>query len=229
MKKNTLTAHEIPKRSVGETLRRYFIMLVGLVINSFGINLITKALLGTSPITSVPYTLSLKFPFTLGEFTFIFNILLILIQLLLLRKKFHPQYWLEIPITFLLSAFIDITAIFFTNFHPANYALQIISLLIGCVVLGMGVSLEFVADVAMLPGEGCVNAICVVFGTDMGKTKVGFDVSMTLISVVMSLIFFGSLISVREGTVVSAILVGIIARTAKPHLMILERFMIKKA
>ena len=52
-----------------ETLKRYLIFLVGLFVNSLGVSLITKVNLGTSPISSIPYVLSLNFPFTLGNFT----------------------------------------------------------------------------------------------------------------------------------------------------------------
>ena len=207
-----------------EAAKRYLILIVGLFINAIGINLITNATLGTSPITSVPYTLALRFEPTLGEFTFIINLLIILVQLIILRKRFRAEYWLEIPIVFLLSAFIDLTEPLFSPLTPESYALKIVLLLIGCAVLGVGVALEFVANAAMLPGEGCVNAVCTVFHTDMGKTKIGFDVSMTVIAAVMSLVFFGRLISVREGTVISAVLVGLIARTVRPRLTFLDRF-----
>ena len=166
MQNKSLEKNRINKEKAIEISKRYLIMLVGLFINAVGINVITNASLGTSPITSVPYTLSLKFPFSLGEFTFIINMVLILIQLILLRKRFSPQYWLEIPLTFVLSAFIDITAHLFPQSAPENYALKIILLLIGCAILGIGVALEFVADVAMLPGEGCVNAVCLIFNSN---------------------------------------------------------------
>ena len=42
-------------------LKRYIIFLIGLFINSLGVSLITKANLGTSPISSIPYVLSLNF------------------------------------------------------------------------------------------------------------------------------------------------------------------------
>ena len=51
-----------------ETLKRYLIFLVGLFVNSLGVSLITKANLGTSPISSIPYVLSLNFPFTLFQY-----------------------------------------------------------------------------------------------------------------------------------------------------------------
>ena len=60
-----------------EKLKRYIVFLIGLFINSLGVSLITKADLGTSPISSIPYVLSLNFPFTLGQFTIAFSLLLI--------------------------------------------------------------------------------------------------------------------------------------------------------
>ena len=74
-----------------EKLKRYIIFLIGLFINSLGVSLITKADLGTSPISSIPYVLSLNFPMTLGQFTILFSILLIVIQLFILRKNFKAE------------------------------------------------------------------------------------------------------------------------------------------
>lgn len=68
--------------------KRYLVFIIGVIINSFGIAFITKAALGTSPISSLPCVLSLKFTPTLGEFTFIMNMLFIIIQIILLRKNF---------------------------------------------------------------------------------------------------------------------------------------------
>ena len=52
-----------------EKVRRYIVFLLGLFINSMGVGLITKANLGTSPISAIPYVLSLRFSLSLGEFT----------------------------------------------------------------------------------------------------------------------------------------------------------------
>lgn len=41
-------------------LKRYILFLTGLFINSLGVSLVTKANLGTSPISSIPYVLNLK-------------------------------------------------------------------------------------------------------------------------------------------------------------------------
>ena len=57
-----------------ELAKRYFIFILGLFVNSVGVALITKADLGTSPISSIPYTLSLSFVPTIGQFTIIFSL-----------------------------------------------------------------------------------------------------------------------------------------------------------
>ena len=84
-----------------DKLKRYIIFLIGLFINSLGVSLITKAALGTSPISSIPYVLSLIFPFTLGQFTIYFSVLLVVLQLLILRRKFKVEHLLQIPISFI--------------------------------------------------------------------------------------------------------------------------------
>ena len=70
-----------------DKLKRYVIFLVGLFVNSLGVSFVTKANLGTSPISSIPYVLSLNFPMTLGNFTILFSLLLIGLQLIILRKS----------------------------------------------------------------------------------------------------------------------------------------------
>ena len=195
-----------------EKLKRYIIFFIGLYINSLGVALITKASLGTSPISSIPYVLSLNFPFTLGNFTIFFSLLLIFLQLLILRKNFKLEHVLQIPISILFGYFIDWSMILLGFVNPSFYLMKIIYLLIGCLILGFGVYTEVLANVAMLPGESFVRAIVMTWHTEFGVTKICFDVSMTVIAGVLSFVFAGKLDGVREGTVIAALLVGFIAR-----------------
>lgn len=195
-----------------DKLKRYIIFLIGLFINSLGVSLVTKANLGTSPISSIPYVLSLNLPPTLGQFTIIFSLFLILLQLFILRKNFKLEHILQIPISVLFGYFIDLTMILLKFVQPKSYIFCIITLLIGCLVLGFGVYFEILADVAMLPGESFVRAITATWNTDFGITKIIFDVSMTITATILSLCFVQRLDGVREGTVMAALLVGFIAR-----------------
>lgn len=193
-------------------LKRYIVFLIGLFINSLGVSLITKASLGTSPISSIPYVLSLSFPFSLGQFTIAFSLLLILIQLFILRKNFKLEHLLQIPISIIFGYFIDLTMVLLSFIEPTSYISCLIYLFIGCLVLGIGVYTEVLADVAMLPGESYVRAVSTTWKTDFGTTKVCFDVSISCIAAIASLILEHHLNGVREGTIIAAILVGFIAR-----------------
>lgn len=205
-----------------EKVKRYIIFLIGLFINSLGVSLITKADLGTSPISSIPYVLSLNFPMTLGQFTIIFSILLIIIQLFILRKNFKAEHLLQIPISILFGYFIDLTMVLLGFVHPEAYGLKIIYLLIGCVILGFGVYMEVLANVAMLPGESFVRAVSTTWNTNFGNTKVAFDVSLSVIAAVLSFLFVHRLEGVREGTIIAALLVGFTARLFGRYLAFLK-------
>ena len=205
-----------------ETLKRYLIFLVGLFVNSLGVSLITKANLGTSPISSIPYVLSLNFPFTLGNFTIFFSIFLIVLQLIILRKNFKLEHILQIPVSIIFGYFIDLTMILFSWVNPEAYIMKIVYLLIGCLILGVGVYMEVLADVVMLPGESFVRAIVLTWKTNFGTTKICFDVSMSVIAAVLSFVFAGRLDGVREGTVIAALLVGFIARLIGKKLAFLK-------
>ena len=190
-------------------------------MNSLGVSLITKASLGTSPITSIPYVLSLSFPFTLGNFTIFFSVFLILLQLLILRKNFKLEHVLQIPISIIFGYFIDLTMLLFTWVNPQTYIMKIVYLLIGCLILGFGVYMEVLADVVMLPGESFVRAIVLTWRTNFGTTKICFDVSMAVIAAVLSFLLSGHLEGVREGTIVAAVLVCFIARSIGKRLSFL--------
>lgn len=209
-----------------ELIKRYIFLLVGLFVNGLGVSFITKTGLGTSPITSIPYTLSLGFTPTVGMFTLVFNIFLVILQVILLRRNFQLQNLLQLPIIALFSFFIDLTMSLLGFMQPETYAMKVVSLIVGCLILGFGVFMEMVANVAMLPGEATVRAVSDVFSTDFGKTKIAFDSSMTVIAAILSFIMFRHLDGVREGTIVAAILVGFIARLFKKYIGGIEKIFI---
>ena len=170
----------------------------------------------------IPNVLSLNFTFTLGNFTIFFSIFLIVLQLIILRKNFKLEHILQIPVSIIFGYFIDLTMILFSWVNPEAYIMKIVYLLIGCLILGVGVYMEVLADVVMLPGESFVRAIVLTWKTNFGITKICFDVSMSVIAAVLSFVFAGRLAGVREGTVIAALLVGFIARLIAKKLAFLK-------
>jgi uncharacterized membrane protein YczE len=212
-----------------EIVKRYILFITGILINSLGVSFITKASLGTSPISSIPYTLSLTFKPTLGMFTMYMSIILIIIQIILLRKNFPIQYLLQIPVSLVFSWFIDLTMKLLSFMEPDQYYMKFLSLIFGCIILGTGVYMEMAADVVMLPGEAFVKAVSVTFHKDFGKIKIIFDSSMTFIAAGTGLLIFHRFAGVREGTIIAAVLVGMIARYLKRKLGFVDKFLLENA
>lgn len=210
------------------TLRRYLLFVVALFVNAFGIAFITKALLGTSPITSVTYVLSMFTPYSMGVWTILFNLMFVLIELpMMTRKELKSDlrmYLLQIPISFCLGVFIDISMFVLSWLHPSGYASQIACLLVGCVILALGIALEVKANIAMLAGEFMVNVISRRFRKDFGYVKLGFDVTLLVLACLLSLIFMSGIKGVREGTVVAALLVGPIVHFVSPYYRIFDKW-----
>ena len=181
------------------------------MIQSAGIALVVKSLLGTSPISSLPYVLSLISPFTFGQTTFAVNMVFVVFELLMLRRDFPAVFWLQIPVTILFGFCID----FFMNLFtivPDAYALKLLLCLLGTALVALGVAGQGIADVLMLAGEGAVYVFARKFHIDFGKVKVGNDISLVILAAIVAVLTMGTIEGIREGTLISALLTGIIAR-----------------
>lgn len=195
-------------RSLKTYLPRYLWFLAGVLINSFGVALITRAALGTSPISSLPYVLSFRFPVTLGQFTFAMNLFFILGQVLLLRRDFQPIQLLQVAVNAVFSAFIDVSMGLLSWLEISSLPMAVLVLILGCAVLAFGISVEVAPRVLMVPGEGIVQAIAAVTGWRFGNVKVGFDAALVSTALVLSLLFFHRLQGLGAGTILSALAVG---------------------
>ena len=193
-------------------IRRYLLLLVGLAIMAFGVAFSIKASLGTSPISSVPYVVSLFAPLTVGTATIIMHCVFILLQILILRKKYHPIQLMQLPVAFFFGYLTDFGVWAVQGITCNHYLQQWLVCLIGIFLVAVGVSLEVKAGVVVLAGEGVVLAICKVLPVKFGYMKVGFDVTLVAVACVLSFVFTGRLQGVREGTVAAALLVGLIAK-----------------
>lgn len=208
-----------------ELLRRYLFFIVGLFVNSLGICMIIKGDLGSSPISSLPYTFSLKFPISLGTLTFILNLFLIAGQILLQKKNFKKSEWLQLPISVLFGIFVDVSMIMLSWIDPVIYIQKLLVLFIGCIILGLGVSMEVISNVVMLSGEAFVRSLSQALKREFGLVKIFFDSSLMILACIASLIMFGSVEGVREGTVVAALFVGFFARLFNRRLAFMDSYL----
>lgn len=201
--------------------RRYILFAVSLFVNAMGIAFITKALLGTSPITSVTYVLSMFTPLTIGQWTIVLNLLFVLFELpFMTRKELKDDlrmFLLQIPISLCFGTFIDLSMNMLYWLEPVKYIDQIIYLLLGCVILAAGITLEVKANVAMMAGEYFVRVISQRSHGEFGYVKLCFDITLVCIACLFSICFMSGIYGVREGTVAAALLVGPIVHFISPY------------
>ena len=201
--------------------RRYLLFAIALFVNAMGVAYITKAALGTSPITSITYVASMFTPLTMGQWTIILNLLFVLLELPFMTRRQVKEdirmYVSQIVITFFFGLCIDLCMFIIQDLNPVAYISKIGNLLIGCVILALGIALEVKADVAMMAGEYFVRVLVKKFHKDFGYLKLAFDWSLVALAVILSLCFMGGIYGVREGTVIAALLVGPIVHFVTPY------------
>ena len=199
------------KRSGSELLRRYILFIISLFISALGVAVTKRGELGVSPISSPANVLSMRFSaLSLGSWLIIWNCVLIIGQIALLRRSFKPVQLLQIPLSFLFGWFTDIGMVIAALIPVPGYFPRLSCVLLGTLILGFGIALAVAADVVMNSGEAFVKAVSDVSGREFGNVKVAFDVSCVLFSVLLSLIFFDmKIVGAREGTVIAALLTGV--------------------
>lgn len=208
-------------------LRRCLLLVVGLVIMAFGVAFSIKAGLGTSPISSLPYVLSLlPLHLTVGTATIAMHVTLIILQILLLRRRYDPFQLAQLPVALVFGSLTDFSVWALQGINVSDYPARWVLCIIGILLVGVGVSFEVTANVVTLAGEGMVLAVCKVFPVPFGNAKIGFDVTLVVIASVLSLLFLGGLYGVREGTVAAAFCVGLVARQVnRPMRRFAQRFL----
>lgn len=197
--------------SKAETAKRYIIFIISLFFSALGVAFTKHGELGVSPISSVANVLSCKFSFfSLGNWLIIWNCVLILGQIAILRKNFQLIQLLQVPLSFLFGWFTDFGLWVVSPIPADSYPIRLLMIVIGIIILGFGISLSVIANVIMNSGEAFVKALSDAVHKDFGNVKIGFDISCVVGAIVLSLIFFEfRIVGTREGTVISALLTGI--------------------
>ncbi len=208
---------------------RYLLFFMAVILSGSGIALIAAAHIGITPISSAVWVLAFFTGSTLGIMTFFFNLLLIALQIMMLglKEARNRLYYIviQIPVLFIFSGAIDTVGYLLSGFLEPQppYLQSWVLIVVGTLMLGFAIALEFMANVAMVPGEYFVKVLRQkVTNHSVGFLKTFFDISLVVIAVILSLIFSGFefIEGVREGTVFCALatgpLVKLFIRVLKP-------------
>ena len=196
-----------------ELARRYGLFIVSLFFAALGVAFTKHGELGVSPISSVANVMTYRFPaLSLGTWLILWNCVLILGQIAILRRDFQPIQLLQVPLSVLFGWFTDFGLWMVSPLPAQAYPMRLLMVLLGVGILGFGISLAVIANVVMNSGEAFVKAAADGLGKNFGDVKVAFDVFCVALALVLSLLFFRAVVGTREGTVISALCTGLVVK-----------------
>lgn len=202
-----------------ELFKRYLFFVIGLFFSGLGVAFSKHGGIGVTPISSIPNITNLRIPaISMGTLLLIWNCILVLGQILILRKKFKIVNLLQIPLSTLFGFFTDFGLMIFDKIPVDPYFWRLICVVLGVLFLGVGIAIQVVADVIMNSGEAFVKAVSDTIHKEFGNVKVVFDVANVLIAIILSLIFFGEIRGTREGTIIAALTLGFVVKFITPKI-----------
>lgn len=212
-----------------EIVKRFLFMIIGLTVTALGLAVCVRADLGISPITTLAFALNKAFPaLTLGTYVFFQHVVFFILTVALLRKDFKRFQLLQLPCSFLFGYFVDFWELLLRNLSLNGYIPRILLLLVGCVIVALGFSLSYTSRVALEANTAFLNALSLRTGKPYGTLKTLTDVLIVVMAAVVALIFLHTVVGIREGTVIAALIIGPIAGFFNRRLAPLEAFFQRK-
>lgn len=199
-------------------MRQFVVTVVAIAITTLGAALNRASTLGMPPQSAVYYVLSEATPLSMGTYTVLVQLVFFLGQWVLLGKDFKAERLLQMVAASSFGFFLDIFIFLLGDFWPQDLVVRWITLLIATVISGFGVAMQVLANFALMPIEGFVKVVSDKRGFNFGNLKSIVDLSFAATGIILSLIFFGKSIAVREGTLAAAAIFGQIIKFFMPKL-----------
>lgn len=187
---------------------RLAIYCLGLLVLAFGIALSVNCNLGVSPVSSLPYVISQILNVSLGTCTTIVYGVYVLIQMLINGKKFQPALLLQLVFSTMFGYFVDGAKAVLGDFILPTYFGQLAMLAMSIILIGFSLVLYIDVELAPMPAEGLVSCIAAKLGKPFSTIKTLFDCTSVMVGMVLCFLFLGRLVGIREGTIITAMLVG---------------------
>ncbi len=188
-------------------LRGEAALIVAVIVNSFGVVLMLYSGSGISAISSVPFAFSEVLPqLSLGTWTYIFQGLLVL-SLMLLRKKFVPQYLFSFVVGFVFGKLLDVNELWI-HILPDELWIRIIYFVISYLLISFGIALSNRCRLPVTPTDLFPRELSVIINVPYSKIKISFDVICLAITAAMTVFFLGHLEGLGIGTILAAFTMG---------------------
>lgn len=207
-------------------LWQHLLLLVSLDMMTAGVVLCIKSALGSSVISSLPYVFSIAGAdglapgFTVGGYTIAMNCVLVLSQMLVLRRRFEPVQLFQLLIGFFFGWLIDLNMLLMRPLVCDTLWLQIAAQAAGCTIMGIGIAFEVRCGSVTMPGEGISIALAQVTGRPFPKVKIVVDTVLVILAVAACYVFFGRWLAdvIGPGTIFAMVYVGLVVKAVSARI-----------
>ena len=189
--------------------QRIGVYILGLFILAFGVSLSINSELGVSPVNSIPHVAGIISGTGPGWWTTAMFVLFTALQIAILRKNFRWFDIIQIAFAVVFGRFLDLALWIKGGFQIPTYFGQMTMLIASIIFIATGLVLIISTKIVALPPEALCMAIAdKIKGAKFHNVKIFVDSGLVLISIVLSMLFLGSIDGIREGTILSAVLIG---------------------
>ena len=212
--------------------------ILGLVIMAFAAAFTEKANFGMSMVVAPAYILHLKVSeilpwFTFGVAEYVFQGLLIIITVLIMRK-FKISYLFSFVTAVIYGTLLDGAMALISGLPENTFAIRIVWYILGTVLCSFAVSLFFHTYISPEAYELIVKEVAQKFNFNINKVKTSYDCISVVLGIIMSFAFFGFGVfkGVGLGTIfcafINGFLIGRFSKLLEKHFDFKNKFSIQK-
>lgn len=193
-------------------------LLMIIVLNSFGVAIMSKSGFGISSISSVPYVFSQAFPFlTFGTWNYLFQTALIA-ALMILARKWNGSYLISFLVGIAFGKMLDVHEAWIA-FLPDAFGFRILWFLLGFAVISFGICLSNHCMLPIVPTDLFPRELSGLICKKYKNVKTTFDLCCLTTTLLISLLLLRHISGVGIGTVICAFTTGKAVSVVEKHLL----------
>ena len=182
-------------------------LLIVLLINSLGVDLMSKSGFGISTISSVPLIFSTAFPvFSFGTWNYMFQTMLVL-TLMVLKRSFCPGYLFSFVVGIGFGKMIDVHNAWVTML-PSLLPLNVVYFFTGFLLMCFGICLANNCLLPIVPTDIFPRDLSELLHKKYNRIKTTFDLTCLTTTALLSLLILHQLYGIGIGTFFCAFMTG---------------------
>ncbi|MGV3110232.1 YczE/YyaS/YitT family protein [Streptococcus pluranimalium] len=185
------------------------------MMSALGISLTIKADIGVSSFNSLNVAVAELFDIKIGTVTGIINGLFLITSYFLDKRKSFRDYTLMVfSVLFLGYAINFFVYDIFIDLLFSNYIMKIVVFIMGTCIAGFGTGRIIHFGILIFPIEKFCQLMSSLTSREFSSYRYGIDIICVTLSVLISIVFHQPIV-VREGTIISLVLLSYIIGRSK--------------